>query len=129
MKILKSDIKGVSDSIYFDESTGKIELHKKPLSKKQKQILSLKSKLKLNPVVWFEDSQMSGNEIYLLTDIKTRKLDSLLIYGNSFMIEQDSIDKNNFNQIEGMDLNGDFLNGTLNNLKSIKKYQGYLLFV
>jgi len=120
VKILKSDIRGISDSIYFDESKGKIELHKKPLSKKQKQILSLKSKLKLNPVVWFNDSQMSGNEINLLTDLKTRKLDSLLIFGNSFVIEQDSIDKNNYNQIEGMDLNGDFVNGDLNNLQVLK---------
>ena len=85
VKILKSDIRGISDSIYFDESKGKIELHKKPLSKKQIQVLSLKSKLKLNPVVWFNDSQMSGNEINLLTDIKTRKLDSLLIFGNSLL--------------------------------------------
>ncbi len=120
VKILKSDIKGISDSIYFDESTGKIELHKKPLSKKQTQVLSLKSKLKLNPVIWFKDSQMSGNQINLLTDVKTRKLDSLLIYGNSFVIEQDSINKNNFNQIEGMNLNGDFMNGNLNNLQVLK---------
>ena len=120
VKILKSDIRGISDSIYFDESKGKIELHKKPLSKKQIQVLSLKSKLKLNPVVWFNDSQMSGNEINLLTDIKTRKLDSLLIFGNTFVIEQDSINKNNFNQIEGMYLNGDFLNGGLNNLQVLK---------
>ena len=63
---------------------------------------------------------MSGNEINLITDIKTRKLDSLLIFGNSFVIEQDSIDKSNFNQIEGMDLNGDFINGNLNNLQVLK---------
>ncbi|MDC3051428.1 OstA-like protein [Bacteroidota bacterium] len=120
VKILKSDIRGISDSIYFDESKGKIELHKKPLSKKQTQILSLKSKLKLNPVVWFNDSQMSGNEINLLTDLKTKKLDSLLIFGNSFIIEQDSINKNNYNQIEGMNLNGDFVDGGLNNLQVLK---------
>ena len=120
VKILKSDIRGISDSIYFDESKGKIELHKKPLSKKQIQILSLRSRLKLNPVIWFNDSQMSGNEIYLLTDLKTRKLDSLLIFGNTFVIDQDSINKNNYNQIEGMDLNGDFINGGLNNLQVLK---------
>ena len=120
VKILKSDIRGISDSIYFDESKGKIELHKKPLSKKQRQILSLKSKLKLNPVVWFNNSQMSGDEINLLTDVKTKKLDSLMIFGNSFVIEQDSIDKSNFNQIEGVNLNGDFLNGALNNLQVLK---------
>ena len=82
--------------------------------------MSLKSKLKLNPVVWFNDSQMSGNEINLLTDLKTKKLDSLLIFGNSFIIEQDSINKNNYNQIEGMNLNGDFVNGGLNNLQVLK---------
>ena len=120
VKILKSDIRGISDSIYFDESKGKIELHKKPLSKKQIQILSLRSRLKLNPVIWFNDSQMRGNEIYLLTDLKTRKLDSLLIFGNTFVIDQDSINKNNYNQIEGMDLNGDFINGGLNNLQVLK---------
>ena len=120
VKILKSDIRGISDSIYFDESEGKIELHKKPLSKKQIQILSLKSRLKLNPVIWFNNSQMSGNEIYLLTDLKTKKLDSLLIFGNSFVIDQDSINKNNYNQIEGMNLNGDFVNGGLNNLQVLK---------
>ena len=120
VKILKSDIRGISDSIYFDESKGKIELHKKPLSKKQIQILSLRSRLKLNPVIWFNDSQMSGNEIYLLTDLKTRKLDSLLIFGNTFVIDQDSINTNNYNQIEGMDLNGDFINGGLNNLQVLK---------
>ena len=120
VKILKSDIRGISDSIYFDESKGKIELHKKPLSKKQIQILSLRSRLKLNPVIWFNDSQMSGNEIYLLTDVKTRKLDSLLIFGNTFVIDQDSINTNNYNQIEGMDLNGDFINGGLNNLQVLK---------
>ena len=52
--------------------------------------------------------------------MKTRKLDSLLIFGNSFVIEQDSINKNNFNQIEGMNLNGDFVNGGLNNLQILK---------
>ena len=36
------------------------------------------------------------------------------------MIEQDSIDKSNFNQIEGMNLNGDFINGNLNNLQVLK---------
>ncbi len=52
--------------------------------------------------------------------MKTRKLDSLLIFGNSFVIEQDSINKNNYNQIEGMNLNGDFVNGGLNNLQVLK---------
>ena len=79
VKILKSDIKGISDSIYFDESSGKIELHKN-LFQRNKTSFVIKSKLKLNPVIWFKDSQMSGNEINLITDIKTRKLDSLLIF-------------------------------------------------
>ena len=71
---------------------------------------------------------MSGNVINLLTDMKTRKLDSLLIFGNSFVIEQDSINKNNYNQIEGMNLNGDFVNGGLNNLQVLKNIVTYYLY-
>ena len=80
----------------------KLNYIKNLFQKTNTSLVIKKSKLKLNPVVWFNDSQMSGNEINLLTDLKTKKLDSLLIFGNSFIIEQDSINKNNYNQIEGI---------------------------
>ena len=33
----------------------------------------------LNPILWFGKSQMSGDKIFLTSDINTQKLDSLKI--------------------------------------------------
>jgi hypothetical protein len=88
VKILKSDIRGKSDSLYLDDQIGKIELHKRPLTKKQDQILSDDEKNKRNPVLWFGASQMSGEVIHLLTETGEKKLDSLQIFGNAFIIEK-----------------------------------------
>ena len=40
VRIFKSNIRGKSDSIYFEENTGNIELIKKPLNNKEVQIFS-----------------------------------------------------------------------------------------
>lgn len=120
VKILKRDLRGKSDSLYLDETIGRIELLKRPLSKKEEQVLSQDQKNQRNPVMWFNDSQMSGDMIYMKTDFVTKKLDSLFIFGNAFIIEKDSLSKNGYNQIVGKELYGDFLNGTLNVLDVIK---------
>ncbi len=44
VRILKTDIKGKSDSLYLNESTGKMELLMKPFSKKDLQVLSSEKK-------------------------------------------------------------------------------------
>lgn len=120
VKILKSDIRGKSDSLYLDNQIGKIELHKQPLTKKEDQILSDDEKNARNPVLWFGASQMSGEVIHLLTEPGEKKLDSLQIFGNAFIIEQDSISVDGFNQIAGSELYGDFEEGALKNLDVIK---------
>ena len=51
VKILKSDIRGKSDSLYLDNQIGKIELHKQPLTKKEDQVLSDDEKNARNPVL------------------------------------------------------------------------------
>lgn len=120
VRILKTDIRGKSDSLYLDEISGKIELHKRPFTEKEEQVLTEDQKNKRNPVLWFNNSQMTGELIYLLTDFNTRKLDSLQIYGNAFIIEKDSLSANGFNQINGKELYGDFKDGVLNQLDVIK---------
>lgn len=120
VRILKSDIRGKSDSLYLDEVSGKIELHKRPFTTKEEQVLTEDQKNKRNPVLWFNNSQMTGELIYLLTDFTTRKLDSLQIYGNAFIIEKDSISTNGFNQINGKELYGDFKEGVLHQLDVVK---------
>ena len=120
VKILKSDIRGKSDSLYLDNQIGKIELHKRPLTKKEDQILSDDEKNSKNPVLWFGASQMSGEVIHLLTEPGEKKLDSLQIFGNAFITEKDSISVDGYNQIVGSELYGDFEEGALKNLDVIK---------
>ena len=113
VKIFKTDLRGKSDSLHLDQSTGLIKLLKLPLSRKENQILTTSQKNKKNPILWFGKSQMSGDKIFLTSDMQTKKLDSLKIIGNSWIIEKDSISDNGFNQIKGGVLDGLFREGEL----------------
>ena len=113
VRIFKTDLRGRSDSLHLDQSTGLIKLLKLPLSRKENQILTASQKNKKNPILWFGKSQMSGDKIFLTSDIKTKKLDSLKIIGNSWIIERDSISDTGFNQIKGGVLDGLFKKGEL----------------
>ena len=120
VRILKSNVKGKSDSLFLDQQTGNIELINRPLTKKEIQLFTEEDKNKNNPILWFGDSQMTGNQIFLLSDFKTKKLDSLKIIGNAFIVEKDSFSSNGYNQIKGGILNGNFIDGKLNHIKVIK---------
>ena len=116
VRILKSDLRGRSDSLYLDESIGLTKLLNKPLTKQQEQIFTEADRNKNNPVLWFDKSQMSGNEILLISDTQTNKLDSLKIKGNVFIIEKDTLSAQGYNQIKGGLLNGAFEEGKLDNI-------------
>ena len=113
VRIFKTDLRGKSDSLHLDQSTGLIKLLKLPLSRKENQILTASQKNKKNPILWFGKSQMSGDKIFLTSDMETKKLDSLKIIGNSWIIERDSISDTGFNQIKGGVLDGLFKEGEL----------------
>ena len=116
VRILKSDLRGRSDSLYLDESIGLTKLLNKPLTKQQKQVFTEADRNKNNPVLWFDKSQMSGNEVLLISDTATNKLDSLKINGNVFIIEKDTLSSDGFNQIKGGVLDGAFKEGKLDNI-------------
>ena len=120
VKIFKSDLRGKSDSLHLNQKTGLIKLLKLPLSKIEKRTFNISQKNGRNPVLWFGRSQMSGDEIFLTSNIKTKKLDSLKIIGNSWIIEKDSINDEGFNQIKGGILNGSFTDGKLKDIEIIK---------
>ena len=113
VRIFKTDLMGKSDSLHLDQSTGLIKLLKLPLSRKENQILTASQKNKKNPILWFGKSQMSGDKIFLTSNMKTRKLDSLKIIGNSWIVERDSLSDNGFNQIKGGVVDGLFREGEL----------------
>ena len=63
---------------------------------------------------------MTGDEIYLISNLTTRKLDSLKIIGDAFVIEKDSISTNSYNQIKGGVLDGVFREGALEKINVTK---------
>ncbi len=94
VKIFKSDIQGKCDSIHTSEVTGLTKMFRKP-------------------VLWSNKSQITGDTIQFLTSKVTNQLDSLKVLNNSFMIQNDSIDPTNFNQIKGRNIYGKFTNNNL----------------
>jgi len=116
VRILKSDLRGRSDSLYLDESIGLTKLLNKPLSKQQEQVFTEADRNANNPVLWFDKSQMSGNQIRLISDTNTNKLDSLKINGNVFIIEKDTLSEEGYQQIKGGRLDGTFVESKLDNV-------------
>ena len=113
VRIFKSDLRGKSDSLHLNQSSGLIKMLKLPLSRKENQIFTESQKNARNPILWFGKSQMSGNKIFLTSNMKNQKLDSLKIIGNSWIIEKDSLSETGFNQIKGGLLDGLFEDGEL----------------
>ena len=116
VRILKSDLRGRSDSLYLDQSIGLTKLLSRPLTNQQEQIFTEADRNGANPVLWFGESQMSGDKIFLLSDLVTRKLDSLKITGNIFIIEKDTLSLDGYQQIKGGILNGALKEGRLDNI-------------
>ena len=120
VRIFKSDLRGKSDSLHLNQSSGLIKMLKLPLSRKESQIFTESQKNARNPILWFGKSQMSGNKIFLTSNMKNQKLDSLKIIGNSWIIEKDSLSETGFNQIKGGLLDGLFEDGELTEIDITK---------
>jgi len=120
VRILKSDVRGLSDSIHFNQQTGLIKLLKKPKNSKYLKSLTDEEKNKINPVIWFGKNQITGDRIFLKSNTQSEELDSLIIRGNVFMSQKDSLTSDRFNQIKGEKLDGFFNNGSLENVFIVK---------
>lgn len=95
VKIFKSDLQGKCDSVYSNQATGI-------------------TKMLTKPILWSDGNQVTGDTIYLISDVKTSKLDSLRIINNAFVIQKDS---SGYNQIKGKNILGKFVE---NKLKKIR---------
>ncbi|WP_408039663.1 OstA-like protein [Tenacibaculum amylolyticum] len=89
VKIYKSNLQGKCDSIHTNQTTGLTRMFRAP-------------------ILWSGKSQITGDSIQFLSDKETNKLDSLYVLKNAFIIQKDSIDPNNFNQIKGRNIYGKF---------------------
>ncbi|MEN8878819.1 MAG: OstA-like protein [Polaribacter sp.] len=89
VKIFKSDLQGKCDSIFTNQATGYTKMYR-------------------NPVIWSDQNQITGDSIFLQSNIETEKLDSLKVYNNAFIISKDSIVNKDYNQIKGRNMFGKF---------------------
>ena len=77
---------GKCDSIHSNQASGLTQMFK-------------------DPILWSNESQITGDSIQLLSNTETEKLDSLKVLQNAFIIQKDSI---GYNQIKGRNLYGKF---------------------
>ncbi len=88
VRIYKSNMSGKSDSINVDQTTGY-------------------TKMIGRPIIWSQRNQMTGDTIKIISNTETEKLDSLVVYQNAFMVQEDTL-KAGYNQIKGQSLYGLF---------------------
>jgi len=91
VRFYREGFSGRADSLYRSEIKRNIELHR-------------------FPVIWTEDSQITGDSIIIQYDTLGQNPDSLFIPSGVFIIQQDSA---GYNQIKGNDLKGKFRDGKL----------------
>ena len=101
VRFFKKDMSGKCDSIHSNNKT---------------QLTKLIGK----PVIWNNDNQMTGDEIHLVGNNKTEKLDSLKILNNAFLIQKDTLGEDNYNQVKGQFLYGKFRDNKLYEVDLIK---------
>ena len=99
VRLYKSNLSGKSDSIHVSQKKGLTQMLGRP-------------------VLWSENNQLTGDTIHLLNDLKTEKLDSLLVFDNAFMIQQDSIE--GYNQLKGKEMYGAFIDNELRQVDLLK---------
>jgi lipopolysaccharide export system protein LptA len=87
VKFFKNDLQGKCDSIHSDTKKGLLKMFK-------------------NPVLWTENGQITGDLILIKNDSLNKKIDSLKVLGNAFMIKKDTI--SGFNQIKGRNMYAKF---------------------
>ena len=100
VRFFKTDLSGKCDSIHSDQKRALTQLIGKP-------------------ILWNFESQLTGDVMHLINDIKTEKLDSLKVLNNAFIISKDTIGTG-FNQVKGQNLYGKFKDNKLYEVDVVK---------
>jgi lipopolysaccharide export system protein LptA len=77
------------------------------------------TKLIGNPILWSEENQITGDIMHLIGNNTTRKIDSLKVLNNTFIISKDTLGTG-YNQVKGLNLFGKFKDGKLHYVDVIK---------
>ena len=94
-KIFKSDLQGKSDSAFYSTSDSTIRLY-------------------VNPIIWTQGSQLSGDTIHL--QMKNKKFDNMELFPNAFTVNIEKDDSLHFNQVAGKKMRGFFKNDKLDRM-------------
>ena len=97
VKIFKFDLQGKCDSLHTNQATGVTKMYR-------------------NPVLWSGKNQMTGDSIKLISNQKTEQLDSLKVLGNGLIVQKDSLSADSFNQIQGRNIYGKFIDNEIKTL-------------
>ncbi|KIA98389.1 OstA-like protein [Flavobacterium sp. KMS] len=100
VRFFKTDMSGKCDSIHSNSRTAL-------------------TKLIGNPILWNGESQITGDIMHLIGDNNTKKLDSLKVLNNTFIISKDTLGTG-YNQVKGLNLFGKFRDGKLHDVDVIK---------
>jgi lipopolysaccharide export system protein LptA len=77
------------------------------------------TKLIGNPILWNGESQITGDLMHLIGNNSTKKLDSLKVLNNTFLVSKDTLGTG-YNQVKGQNLYGKFQEGKLHDVDIIK---------
>ena len=91
-KMFKSDLQSVADSMFYSSSDSTIRSF-------------------VNPIMWTEGSQLSGDTIYM--QLKKKKLDNMRMFPHAFIVNIEKTDSTHFNQVGGKRMRGYFRNDKL----------------
>ncbi len=100
VRFFKTDMSGKCDSIYSSSKTAL-------------------TKLIRNPILWNGESQITGDIMHLIGNNTTKKLDSLKVLNNTFLVSKDTLGTG-YNQVKGQNLYGKFEEGKLHDVDIIK---------
>jgi len=100
VRFYKIDMSGKCDSIHSNSKTALTKLIGKP-------------------ILWNGESQITGDMMHLIGDNQTRKIDSLKVLNNTFLISKDTLGTG-YNQVKGLNLFGKFRDGKLHDVDVIK---------
>lgn len=99
-RIFRDSMSGKADSIHWSEKLGLTQMIRRP-------------------VLWNGDSQVTGEIMHLLSDLKTGQMDSIKVLNNAFIIEKDTLGTG-YNQVKGVNLYGKFQENKLSELDLVK---------
>lgn len=94
-KLFKSDLQAKSDSMFYSNSDSTIRCY-------------------VNPIIWTEGSQLSGDTIYL--QMKHKKLDNMYMFPSAFIVNIEKDDSIHFNQVAGKTMRGFFKDDKLDRM-------------